>query len=65
MILYKIKFRTSINQSLFSLKHTEDKSEALTFEKIRDFLFDVLNGKIEVQEIDGKFDIKDITGRFN
>jgi cytoskeletal protein CcmA (bactofilin family) len=37
----------------------------LTFEKIRDFFFNILNGKIEIQEINGKFDISDITGRFN
>lgn len=37
----------------------------LTFEKIRDLFFDILNGKIEIQEINGKFDIADITSRFN
>lgn len=37
----------------------------LTFDKIRDFFFDILHGKIAVQDIDGKFDISDITGRFN
>jgi cytoskeletal protein CcmA (bactofilin family) len=37
----------------------------LTFEKIRDFFFNILKGKIEIQEINGKFDISDITGRFN
>jgi len=37
----------------------------LTFEKIRDFFFDILSGRIDVQEINGKFDISDITGRFN
>jgi len=44
-----------------------DKGEPvkLTFEKIRNFFFDILHGKIEVQEINGKFDISDITGRFN
>ncbi len=37
----------------------------LTIEKIRDFFFDVLHGKIEVQDIDGKFNISQITGMFN
>jgi hypothetical protein len=34
---------------------------ALTFDKIRDFFFDILSGKIEVQTMDGKFDISQIT----
>jgi hypothetical protein len=34
-------------------------------EKIRNFFFDVLRGKIEIQNIDGKFDIHQITGKFN
>lgn len=38
---------------------------SLTFDKIRNFFFDILRGKIEVQEINGKFDISDITGKFN
>jgi len=44
-----------------------DKGELvlLTFEKIRNFFFDILMGRIEIQEIDGKFDISDITGKFN
>ena len=37
----------------------------LTFDKIRNLFFDILNGKIEIQEINGKFDIADITSRFN
>jgi hypothetical protein len=37
----------------------------LTIEKIRDFFFDILVGKISIQSIDGKFDISDITGKFN
>ncbi len=41
------------------------KPVTLSFEKIRDFFFGILHGKIEVQEIDGKFDISDITGKFN
>jgi len=43
------------------------KGEAVTlsFDKIRDFFFNILLGKIEIQEINGKFDISDITGKFN
>jgi hypothetical protein len=37
---------------------------ALTFDKIRDFFFDILAGKIEIQTIDGKFDISQITEKF-
>ena len=37
----------------------------LTIEKIRDFFFDILVGKIAIQSIDGKFGISDITGKFN
>jgi hypothetical protein len=37
----------------------------LTFDKIRNLFFDILNGKIGIQEISGKFDIADITSRFN
>lgn len=33
----------------------------LTIEKIREFFFGVLNGRIEVQNLDGKFDISEIT----
>ena len=44
-----------------------DKGEpvTLTFDKIRNFFFDILLGKIEVQEINGNFDISQITGKFN
>jgi hypothetical protein len=28
--------------------------------KIRDFFFDILNGKIEIQDMDGKFSFADI-----
>jgi hypothetical protein len=44
-----------------------DRGEAvpLTFENIRDFFFNILNGKIEIQDINGKFDITEITGKFN
>ncbi len=37
----------------------------LTIEKIRDFFFNILHGKIEVQDIDGKFSISQIIGTFN
>jgi len=45
----------------------DSKGEAavLTQDKLRDFFFDILHGKIEVQILDGKFDIADITERFN
>jgi len=35
----------------------------LTFDNIRDFFFNILYGKIEIQTIDGKFDISQITGK--
>jgi len=43
-----------------------DKGEPVTlsFEKIRNFFFDILSGKVEIQEINGKFDISDIVGKF-
>ena len=37
----------------------------LTIAKIRNFFFELLNGKIEVQVINGNFDISDITSKFN
>lgn len=43
----------------------DGKPIALTFDRIRDFFFDILVGKIEIQVINGKFDIADITRRFN
>lgn len=42
----------------------DGKPATLTFNKIRDFFFDILSGKIEIQDIDGKFDISQITGKF-
>ena len=42
----------------------DGKPTALTFEKIRDFFFAILAGKIEIQMMDGKFDISQITGKF-
>lgn len=44
-------------------KHS--KPITLSIEKIRDFFFGILHGKIEIQSIDGKFDISQITERFN
>ena len=43
-----------------------DKGElvTLTFDRIRDFFFQILLGKIDVQEINGTFDISEITGKF-
>jgi len=43
----------------------DGKIATLTFDKIRNFFFDILHGRVEVQNIDGKFDIAQITGRFN
>lgn len=42
----------------------DGKPATLTFDKIRDFFFDILAGKIEIQAMDGKFDISQITGKF-
>ncbi|MDR1544314.1 MAG: hypothetical protein LBS50_07930 [Prevotellaceae bacterium] len=42
----------------------DGKPATLTFDKIRDFFFDILAGKIEIQTMDGKFDISQITGKF-
>jgi len=41
------------------------KNAELTIENIRDFFFNILSGKIELQNINGNFDISEITGRFN
>ena len=38
----------------------DGKLATLTVEKIRDFFFDVLHGKIEIQEMDGSFDLAGI-----
>jgi len=37
----------------------------LTFDKIREFFFAILSGKIEIQEVSGHFDISDITSQLN
>jgi hypothetical protein len=42
----------------------DGKPATLTFDKIRDFFFDILKGKIEIQTLDGKFDISQITEKF-
>jgi hypothetical protein len=41
----------------------DGKPATLTFDKIRDFFFEILHGKIEVKILDGKFDISQITGK--
>jgi hypothetical protein len=43
----------------------DGKTAVLSVEKISSFFFDLLHGKIEVQQMEGKFDINQITGRFN
>jgi hypothetical protein len=43
----------------------EGKTAVLSVERISHFFFDLLNGKIEVQNMEGKFDIHQITGRLN
>jgi hypothetical protein len=43
----------------------DGKPATLAFDKIRDFFFNILHGKVEIQDIDGKFDISQITGKFN
>ena len=39
----------------------DGKTASLTVENIRNFFFDILAGKIEIQEMDGKFDLSQIT----
>jgi cytoskeletal protein CcmA (bactofilin family) len=43
----------------------DGKPIPLSLEKIRDFFFDILKGKIEIKNINGNFNISDITGKFN
>lgn len=38
----------------------DGKTASLTVENIRNFFFDILAGKIEIQEMDGKFDLSQI-----
>ena len=42
----------------------DGKPATLTFDKIRDFFFEILHGKIEIQTLDGRFDISQITSKF-
>lgn len=42
----------------------DGKAIPLTIEKIRDFFFGILNGKIAVQDLDGKFNISEIAGNY-
>jgi hypothetical protein len=41
------------------------ESATLTLEKIKTFFFEILYGRVEIQNIDGKFDISEITGKLN
>lgn len=36
---------------------------SLSFDQIRNFFFDILHGRIEIQEINGTFDIRELTGQ--
>lgn len=56
------------NQTLKSYDLGIDKngeSVKLEISKIRDFFFNILSGKIEIQDINGEFSIEEITSRFN
>lgn len=41
----------------------DGNTATLSVDRIRDFFFDILHGKIEIQDMDGKFSISQITGR--
>ena len=41
----------------------DGKTATLSVDRIRDFFFDIMSGKIEIQDMDGKFNISQITGR--
>jgi len=43
--------------------NSKGESVTLTIDKIRSFFFDILNGKIGIQEIDGKFSLSEIFGK--
>lgn len=43
--------------------NSNGEAATITIEKIRALFFDILNGKVEIQEIDGKFSLSEITGR--
>jgi hypothetical protein len=55
----------SLNSQLLRVydfgRDSEGKPVELSLEKIKDFFFDVLHGKIDVQDIDGNFDIKQLS----
>ena len=55
----------SLNSQLLRVydfgRDSEGKPIELSLEKIKDFFFDVLYGKVEVQDMDGNFDIKQLT----
>lgn len=44
---------------------SKGEQATLTMEKIKEFFFAILHGKIEIQNIDGKFNISEITGKLN
>lgn len=46
-------------------KDSKGKPAVLSVERIRDFFFEILDGKIEVQPMDGHFEISQIAGRMN
>ncbi len=45
--------------------NSKDEAVPISFEKIKNFFFNILNGKILIQDVSGKFNISDITGKFN
>jgi hypothetical protein len=44
---------------------SKGQQATLTMDKIRNFFFEILHGKIEIKNIDGSFDISQITGKYN
>ena len=44
---------------------SKGQQATLTLDKIRNFFFEILHGKIEIKNIDGSFDISQITGKYN
>lgn len=44
--------------------NSKGEPATLTFDKIRDFFFDILSGKIEIQAMSGTFDISKMAGKF-
>ena len=45
--------------------NSKDEIVSISFERIKNFFFDILNGKIIIQDVNGKFSISDITGMFS